>query len=195
MHKQIIEGLLFLKGEEGITLELVEKVLDLSTFEADDAIKKFIKYWDENQNESALKIDYIGETWKFVTKAEHFPYYKKMFNSDPKKLSNSALEVLAVIAYNQPCRKSRIEYVRGVNSDSVLKRLEALNFIKVVGVEESVGNASLYGTTKEFLNYFGISSIEDLPPIKEFTITDLDENEVDLFLSKYTEKEEENETK
>ena len=100
-------------------------------------------------------------------------------------MSNAALEVLAVIAYNEPVTRLKIDEIRGVNSSQIVRRLLARGFIKVCGREESIGKPNLYKTTDDFLDYFGLSSKEDLPQI--IVETKYENENPDLYDSTYKE--------
>ena len=121
-----------------------------------------------------------------TTKREHFEYYKKLFSDDESNtLSPSALETLAIVAYNQPVTRLVVDEIRGVNSAHLIRKLVFMNFLKEVGRSDLPGKPILYGVTDDFLDYFGLSSTKDLPVIDV-----LDEKEeTDLFNSKYTENE------
>ena len=101
-------------------------------------------------------------------------------------VSQSALETLAIIAYNEPITRSEIDELRGVNSSQMVRNLIAKDFIKVVGKSDKLGRPNLYGITNEFLDYFGLESKEDLPSIEEIKS---DKDDVDLYNSKYKEEE------
>ena len=121
-----------------------------------------------------------------TTKEEHKDYYEKLVTeSKTTNLSNAALEVLAVIAYNEPITRLKIDEIRGVNSSQIVRRLLARGFIKICGKEDTIGKPNLYKTTNEFLDYFGLSSKEDLP---ELIVQEMKENdEGDLYDSTYKE--------
>ena len=107
-------------------------------------------------------------TYQFVTKKEYSPYLKKLVESpNNTTLSQAALETLAIIAYKQPITRMEIEEIRGVKTERPLHTLAGKAFIKEVGRVEGAGRAYLYGTTKEFLDYFGLKNIKDLPPLPD----------------------------
>ena len=112
-------------------------------------------------------------------------------NPESNVLSNAALETLAIIAYNAPITRLKVDEIRGVSSSQMMKKLLAKGLIKELGRSDQPGRPILYGTTSEFLDFFGLSTIDDLPPIEQFTKqeeTDEDD-ETDLYHSKYTEME------
>ena len=121
---------------------------------------------DYESDDRGLRISYLGNAFKLTTKEEHKEYYEKLvIDTKTTNLSNAALEVLAVIAYNEPITRLKVDEIRGVNSSQIIRRLLARGFLKVCGKEDSIGKPNLYKTTNEFLDYFGLSSINDLPDI------------------------------
>ena len=185
MNKQgILEGLLFVVGDDGLTLKQISELLD----EDIDTCKEILlslkqSYEAENRG---IRISYLGDAFKLTTKKEHKDYYQKLIvNPNTNTLSQAALETLAIIAYNQPITRIEIDELRGVNNTWLLRKLVAKGLIKEVGKSTMPGRPNLYGTTSGFLDYFGLSTIKDLPkiePKKEERITG------DLFNSIYKEE-------
>lgn len=190
MHKAVLEGLLFVVGEEGLTLEQIEDVLEIDEEASKNLIMELKKdYEDESRG---LRIDFLGNRFKLTTKFEHKEYYQKLIeNPETNTLSQAALETLAIIAYNEPITRVQVDAIRGVGSVNIIRKLVAKGFIKESGRSDLPGRPILYETTNEFLDYFGLSSTEDLPDISEFVSENVDEVEEtdDLYTSKYTEKE------
>jgi len=190
MHKAVLEGLLFVVGEEGLTLEQIEDVLEIDEEASKSLIMELKKdYEDESRG---LRIDFLGNRFKLTTKFEHKEYYQKLIeNPETNTLSQAALETLAIIAYNEPITRVQVDAIRGVGSVNIIRKLVAKGFIKESGRSDLPGRPILYETTNEFLDYFGLSSTEDLPDISEFVseeVDDADESN-DLYTSKYTEKD------
>ena len=190
MHKAVLEGLLFVVGEEGLTLEQIEDVLEIDEEASKSLIMELKKdYEDESRG---LRIDFLGNRFKLTTKFEHKEYYQKLIeNPETNTLSQAALETLAIIAYNEPITRVQVDAIRGVGSVNIIRKLVAKGFIKESGRSELPGRPILYETRNEFLDYFGLSSTEDLPDISEFVseeVDDADESN-DLYTSKYTEKD------
>ena len=188
MNKAVLEGLLFVVGEDGLTLNQIEDVLEINEEESKNLIMELKKdYEDENRG---LRIDFLGNRFKLTTKFEHKTYYQKLIeNPETNTLSQAALETLAIIAYNEPITRMQIDAIRGVGSISIVRKLVAKGFIKESGRSEAPGRPILYETTNEFLDYFGLSSIEDLPNMdeivpKEEVVEDLNQ---DLYTSRYEE--------
>ena len=182
--KAILEGILFIVGDEGTTIKEIMNILDINEEEVKNLLLELKKdYEDSNRG---LRISYLGNAFKLTTKEEHKEYYEKLVTDNKTtNLSNAALEVLAVIAYNEPITRLKIDEIRGVNSAQIVRRLLARGFIKVCGKDDSIGKPNLYKTTNEFLDYFGLSSKEDLP---ELIIQEREENNNgDLYDSTYKE--------
>ena len=189
MNKAVLEGLLFVVGEDGLTIDQIIDVLGIEEEQAKAVLMELKKdYEDENRG---LRIDFLGNRFKITTKFEHKEYYQKLIeNPETNFLSQAALETLAIIAYNEPITRVQVDTIRGVGSTSIIRKLVAKGFIKECGRSEIPGRPILYETTSEFLDYFGLSSIEDLPNIEELIQTPEEEEEnTDLYTSKYTEKD------
>ena len=188
MKNAVLEGLLFVVGEEGLTLEQIEDVLEIEEVEAKELLMNLKKsYEDENRG---LRIDFLGNRFKLTTKYEHRSYYQKLIeNPETNVLSQSALETLAIIAYNEPITRVQIDELRGVGSVAMIRKLVAKGFIKEVGRSDLPGRPILYETTSDFLDYFGLATIEDLPDMREFLeeATEEEDSESDLYTSKYKE--------
>lgn len=185
----IIEGLLFVVGDEGLTLEQLKEITDLKEEDLKVALTTLRdKYSKEDRG---IQIRFLGDTFKLTTKKEHKEYYKKLLeNSSSNMLSQSALETLAIIAYNAPITRAEVDEVRGVYSGQMIRKLVAKGLVKEVGKSDQPGRPILYQTTSEFLDYFGLSSIEELPKMNNIVIKGQSEEEIDLYLSKYQEKKE-----
>lgn len=185
--KSVTEGILFVVGDDGITLKELA-----NTLEVDESVVKEILSslrHDYESDERGLRISFLGNTFKLTTKSEHKMYYEKLM-TDQKTftLSNASLEVLAIIAYNEPITRVKIDEIRGVSSSQIVRKLLARGFIKECGKDSSIGKPNLYKTTNEFLDYFGLATKEDLPKldIKDSPIND---SEVELYKSNYKETE------
>ena len=190
MNKAVLEGLLFVVGEEGLTLEQIEDVLNIDEESSKSLIMELKKdYEDESRG---LRIDFLGNRFKLTTKFEHKEYYQKLIeNPETNFLSQAALETLAIVAYNEPVTRIQVDEIRGVSSSSIMRKLVAKGFIKETGRSELPGRPILYETTHEFLDYFGLSTIEDLPKLDDILQNVEKEEEdtnPDLYTSKYVEE-------
>ena len=189
MNKAVLEGLLFVVGEDGLTIDQIVDVLEIDEENAKALIMELKKDYEDDSR--GLRIDFLGNRFKITTKFEHKAYYQKLIeNPETNFLSHAALETLAIIAYNEPITRVQVDTIRGVGSTSIIRKLVAKGFIKECGRSEIPGRPILYETTSEFLDYFGLSSIEDLPNIEDLIQTPEEEEEnTDLYTSKYTEKD------
>ncbi len=188
--KAVLEGLLFVVGEDGLTIDQIMDILDIDENASKELIKELKSdYEDESRG---LRIDFLGNRFKLTTKEEHKDYYQKLIeNPMSNKLSQAALETLAIIAYNEPITRMKIDNLRGVSSVQIIRKLVAKGFIKESGRSNLPGRPILYETTNEFLDYFGLSSIDELPDVSKFieqNTEEVDENS-DLYTSKYVESE------
>ena len=183
----VLEGILFAVGDEGITLKGLCDVMDLDIDEAKDLLMQIQKRYESD--EYGIRVSYLGDAFKLTTKKEHKDYYHKLLgNPESQTLSETALEVLAIIAYNQPITRVMIDEMRGVACGQIVRKLTARGLVKTVGKSKMPGKPNLYGTTREFLDYFGLASIEDLP---KMNLEEIDEEkETELFTSIYKESEE-----
>ena len=180
--KAVLEGLLFVVGDDGITIKEICNILDINEDVAKELILSLKN--DYLSEERGLRIDYLGNSLKLTTKKEHKEYYQKLIEESNNTLSQSALETLAIIVYNEPITRIKVDEIRGIASAQMIRKLVAKGFIKECGRENIPGRPILYKTTDEFLDYFGLSSKDELPKIEEEE-SNLDET--DLFLSKYKE--------
>lgn len=162
----ILEALIF-ASDSPLTINKIKEMLgEMGARE----IRKAIHVLNERYESchSALMILEVAGGYQMVTRPEYAEYVGQLYKSrQAHRLTQKALETLAIIAYKQPITKPEIEHIRGVNVDSVLRNLIERNLITVVGREKGPGNPLLYGTTKDFLEYFGLNSLEDLPKLKE----------------------------
>ena len=189
MKKAVLEGLLFVVGEEGLTFEQIQDVLQIDEEESKKILYE-LKH-DYESDERGLRIDFLGNRFKLTTKYEHREYYQKLLeNPETNTLSQAALETLAIIAYNEPITRVQIDAMRGVGTTQIIRKLVAKGFIKEVGRSDLPGRPILYETTSEFLDYFGLSTIKDLPDMNSFIEENEEDNEEsDLYTSKYKEDE------
>ena len=194
MHKAVLEGLLFVVGEDGLTIDQIKDVLEIDNDDEAKALVRELKK-DYEDDSRGLRIDFLGNRFKLTTKFEHKKYYQKLIeNPETNFLSQAALETLAIIAYNEPITRVQVDAIRGVGTTQIIRKLVAKGFIKESGRSELPGRPILYETTSEFLDYFCLSSLEDLPKIEDIIgeVEEKDEN-TDLYTSKYTEMIEEDE--
>lgn len=184
--KAVLEGLLFIVGDEGLSIGKIEEILGTKEEETKQILKDLVVEY--SKPERGIKLEVLGNKFKLTTKKEHKEYYQKLCDMEKEEgLSQSALETLAIIAYNQPITRNEIDQARGAVSSHILRRLLLKDLIAVVGKSDLPGKPNLYGTTDNFLDYFGLSSISDLPQLKQDK-KEVKEEEKELFNSKYTEE-------
>ncbi|MEZ2718174.1 SMC-Scp complex subunit ScpB [Niallia circulans] len=187
--KAIVESLLFAAGDEGLTVKQLMHVLDMEQLEVEQLIDELIKNYRKDKTRGISIIEIAG-TYQFATKKQHSGYLKKLVESPhASTLSQAALETLAIIAYKQPITRAEIEEIRGVKTERPLHTLSAKALIKEVGRAEGAGRAILYGTTKEFLDHFGLKNIGELPPLTEKE-EEFNQEEADLFFESFQQIEE-----
>jgi segregation and condensation protein B len=160
----IIEGLLFAAGDP-ISLEKLSEILEIEKKTVKLILSNMIiNYQNSNRGIMIREID--GE-YQMCTRFEHYEYLKKLFEPRQRQgLSQAAFETLAIIAYNKPITKAKIEQIRGVNSDSSLSTLLDRNLIREAGRLDTPGKPMIYETTDEFLRSFGFRSYSDLPRLE-----------------------------
>lgn len=183
-YLDIIEGMLYLAGDDGIDINQVAIVLEVNKKEATILMTKFKEVYAKKEIKGIELVNFGGR-YKLATNSKYFTRYQKMVEQSSASLSNVALETLAIIAYNQPISRVAIEDIRGVGCDGMIRKLVARALIKEVGREETPGMPILYGVTDEFMDAFGLTSLAELPNLAD--IVEIDEQE-DIFATKYHEK-------
>lgn len=181
--KAVLEGILFVVGDEGISKDKLVKLLDISL---DDLEKLIDEYSNDLSSDSrGIMLEKYNDNYKLITKKEHADYYRKLVDEEiSDTLSPAALETLAIVAYNQPITRLMVDEIRGVSSIYVMRKLVLKNLMKEVGRSELPGRPILYGVTDQFLDYFGLKSLDDLPKIEK---PEEIVSEQELFTSKYKE--------
>lgn len=179
----VLEGILFVVGDEGINLSTLCELMNINETEAKDLLLTLKKSYE--QKNRGLRISYLGDAFKLTTKSEHKEYYEKLVvNPETNTLSQAALEVLAIVAYNQPITRVEIDELRGVSCSHIIRKLIAKGMLKEAGKSDMPGRPNLYKTTSEFLDYFGLATINDLPNID---IEHDKDDDTELFTSIYKE--------
>jgi segregation and condensation protein B len=164
-NKSAIEALLFLSGEV-MTAASLKDVLEVTESETRRLVGELVAEYRE-RNSGVLIVE-IAHGYQMVTNPEYAEWIKKFRSTHTSnKLSMPALETLAIVAYKQPIIRAEIEQIRGVNSDSAIKTLYEKRLIKIMGRKEAPGRPFLYGTTREFLQYFGLKDLTELPALKD----------------------------
>lgn len=181
----ILEGILFVMGDEGCSLDTLAEIMELDKSKIKELLTLLKKSYENKDR--GLRISYLGDAFKLTTKNEHKKYYEKLvLCPNTNKLSQAALETLAIVAYNQPITIASLSEIRGVSSGQLVRKLVAKGLLKEDGKSSLAGRPNLYRTTKEFLDYFGLATIDDLPDIKISKEEDVNK---DLFTSIYKENQ------
>lgn len=163
-RKALIEGLIFLSGEEGLVLGQIVDTLQITPVEAIDAIKELIKEYDDSSK--GIQLVEFASRYKFVTKEFVYPYGQALYEqTKPMTLSPAAMETLAIIAYKQPITRVEIEEIRGVNCEMMLKKLQLRELIEPTGRLDVVGKPLLYSVTSRFLDAFQLETLKELPEL------------------------------
>ncbi|WP_335869776.1 SMC-Scp complex subunit ScpB [Bacillus sp. 2205SS5-2] len=182
----ILESLLFAAGDEGLSLKQICSVLEVDEVHGQEIISALQQEYEGNESRGIAIVE-IAKTYQLATKKDHATYIKKLVESPSMtSLSQAGLETLAIIAYKQPITRVEVEEIRGVKTERPIATLSSKGLVKEVGRAEGTGRAILYGTTKEFLDYFGLKDLEELPPLPDSNKEDSGED-VDLFFEKFQE--------
>ncbi|AZK47134.1 SMC-Scp complex subunit ScpB [Paenibacillus lentus] len=186
--KSIIEGLLFLAGEEGLSVKQLAEVTEQRQDIITDALLDMKASFEREGR--GLQIVQLAGTYQLATLPEHAPFFERLaYSPSRSSLSQAALETLSIIAYRQPITRIEVEEIRGVKSERAIHTLVNKDLIQEVGRAEAIGRPILYGTTPAFLDYFGLGSLEDLPDLTEFENTDQLEEETQLLFQKLEEQQ------
>ena len=165
--KAILEAVLFVSSEPVPVARLMAILGTVSKAEVVQALQ--ILTHDLDQDGRGIQLVQVAGGYRLVTKQEYGPWLKRMEKAkSTQKLSRSALESLAIIAYKQPLVRSEIEEIRGVETSGVLRTLLERKLVRIVGRKEVPGRPIMYGTTKFFLEHFGLQDLSQLPPLREF---------------------------
>ncbi len=164
--KALTEGLLFIAGEDGLSLIQLQSVLPECSRTEITAVLGLIRE-EYEKDDHGFELARFGQRYKFVSKENIYSRAKKLYEDIIiPTLSSAALETLAIIAYRQPVTRVEIEQIRGVSSEAMLKKLQARSLIETDGRLDAVGKPLLYRVTEHFLDIFGIESLDDLPEMK-----------------------------
>lgn len=163
----VIEALLFVSGEPISLDKLAEVLEETETDRIRQALDRLRRNYDAAGR--GLQIVEVAGGYQIATRSECAAWIKALEKiKSATRLSRSGLETLAIVAYKQPVTRGEIEAIRGVDSAGVLKTLLERRIVKIVGRREGLGRPMLYGTTREFLHYFGLKDLSELPAMKEF---------------------------
>lgn len=180
-----LESLLYLAGDTGVEQANLCQLLEIEAPALRELAKKLTQKLSEDEN-SGLQVSLIKDTYKMTTSYDVADVVEKYYQKDlSKTLSQSALEILAIVAYRQPITRVEIDEIRGVNSAGAIQTLIWRGLVKTSGKKDVPGHPNLYVTTDYFLQYFGYESLANLPVIEDFENESIDEKgQVDLFKAK-----------
>ncbi|KRL63561.1 SMC-Scp complex subunit ScpB [Lactobacillus psittaci] len=183
-----LQGLLYVAGDNGILSQDLCQMLEIEPAALRELAKKLTAKLAEDED-SGLQLTFLKDCYKLTTSYRVAKTVERYFQKDiSKSLSQSALEILAIIAYKQPITRVEIDDIRGVNSSGALQTLIWRGLVESKGKKDVAGHPNLYVTTDYFLQYFGYTSLADLPVIEDFEADNIDQNgQVDLFESRGSE--------
>lgn len=164
----ILEALVFV-SDAPLPLARIEEVLEGRSRAEITRLVAALQERCRQDDRGVLLIEVAGG-YRLVTKPELAPWIQRLRGTKPTKLSKAALETLAIIAYKQPITKPEIETIRGVMIDGILKTLVERDLIRILGRKPEVGRPILYGTSRDFLEYFGFKDLSELPTLKEIEL-------------------------
>ena len=177
--KRIIENLLFITDRPLKPSRIAEVVESVNSKQALALIQELAKEYE--QTGRAIRILEIGGGFQMVTKPEYGRWVRRLYNEKmTTRLSNAALETLAIVAYKQPVTRAEMEVIRGVDVAAPLEKLLERGLVRVVGKRDTIGRPMVYGTTDEFLRLFGLNKISELPDLQVFAAKQLQEKQEDL---------------
>lgn len=165
--KAIVEGLVFISGEEGLTIEQIASLTKQMNYSEIERILNELKE-EYSDSSKGFELAEYANRYKFVTKEFVYPYAQKLFEEvKSPSLSPAALETLAIIAYKQPITRVEIEEIRGVNCEMMLKKLQMRNLIEAKDRKDVVGKPLLYSVTDTFLDTFQLETLKELPELSK----------------------------
>ncbi|MDF1653734.1 MAG: SMC-Scp complex subunit ScpB [Coxiellaceae bacterium] len=176
--KATLEAAIFASGE-AMSVKRMSSLFEEAYMPSNDEIRAALKSLTEDYQDRGVELSHVASGYRFQAKAEFAPYLQKLWEKKPPRFSRAMLETLALIAYRQPITRGEIEEVRGVSTSShIMKVLQEREWVKIVAYKDVPGKPALFGTTKDFLDYFDLKHLKDMPDLKD--IVDLDQKEKDL---------------
>ena len=165
--KKLIEAIIF-AADHPVTADKIQSVVeDVEREDIEKALEELAQDYDDSRG---IQIALIGKGYQLKTRAEHAPWIKKFFKVGLQRISKAAMEAAAIVAYKQPVTRGELEEIRGVDSGGVLKTLLDRRLIKITGKKDVPGRPVVYGTTSEFLEVFDLSSLADLPTLRDIEV-------------------------
>ncbi len=178
--RRIVEGALLAAGQP-LNITRLQSLFEEGQVPAKDELRAALEEIQADCCGRGFELKEVGSGWRFQVREESAPWVNRLWEEKPQKYSRALLETLALIAYRQPITRGDIEEIRGVAvSSHIIKTLSEREWVKVVGHRDVPGRPSLYATTRQFLDYFNLSSLEELPTLGE--ISDLEKLNPELEL-------------
>ena len=165
-QRRHIEALVFV-SEAPIKSERIAEILGMKNSDTVNLLRVISSGYD--QSGSGLELVEVAEGFQFRTRQESVDFVQQLIKSRPFRFSRAALETLAIVAYRQPVTRAEVEYLRGVDSGGVFKTLLEKQLVRILGKKDVPGRPLIYGTTREFLEFFGLLDLSALPTLKEFS--------------------------
>jgi segregation and condensation protein B len=182
--KQIIEAALF-AAQEPLSTARIQGLFDEGEAPGKAEVAEAVGELEAEYADRGVRLVETGGGYQFQTASATNPWIHRLFQARAPRFSRAVLETLAIIAYRQPTTRSEIEDIRGVSlSSGVMKTLTDRGWVQVVGRKDVPGRPSLYGTTRDFLSYFGLNSLDELPPLK-----DVQEGDVEALVAGFADQE------
>lgn len=171
--KAAIEVLLFVASEP-LPVQNLARIAEIDVADAEELLRELAEEYAGRPG--GLKLVEVAGTWQMCTRPEYAPYVERLYRQrGGSGLSRAAVETLAIISYRQPITKSEIELIRGVKVDSPITTLLERNLIEEKGRRDGPGRPVIYGTTLDFLKYFGLKDLTELPSLEEFLIEEVED--------------------
>ena len=178
--KMIIEGLL-LATSRPLNLKEIAQIFDENERPDKKELRKIIEVIEADCSERGFELQEVASGYRFQVKQELSPWVGKLWDERPPRYTRALLEILALIAYKQPITRGDIEEIRGVSvSPNIMRTLIDREWVRVVGHRDVPGKPAMFATTKTFLDYFNLKSLQDLPPLSEIKELDNSDSELNL---------------
>jgi len=178
--RNIIEAALF-AATEPLNVERMQLLFDEGQQPSKDTLHQTLLQLQQDYAERGIELKEVASGYRFQARREVSPWVSRMWEEKPQRYSRATLETLALIAYRQPITRAEIEDIRGVSvSTNIVKTLQERNWIRIVGHRDVPGRPAMYATTRQFLDYFNLKSLDELPPLAELMDIDKINQELDL---------------
>lgn len=178
--RNIIEAALF-AATEPLNVERMQLLFDEGQQPSKDTLHQVLLQLQQDYAERGIELKEVASGYRFQARREVSPWVSRMWEEKPQRYSRATLETLALIAYRQPITRAEIEDIRGVSvSTNIIKTLQERNWVRIVGHRDVPGRPAMYATTRQFLDYFNLKSLDELPPLAELMDIDKINQELDL---------------